>query len=86
MCFPILQVGFSWLFRLRGNLKAECAVLPPSSRVAAIPLEAVAKATCCHHLTLAKIRFMINVLPVPPGASRKKRPPAFVSMLVMILL
>ena len=29
---------------------------------------------------------MINDLPVPPGASRKKRPPAFVSMLAMVFL
>ena len=66
VCFHILQVGFSWLFRFRSNLKAECAILPPSSRVAAMPLEAVSKATC-HCLALAKIKFMITVLPVPPG-------------------
>ena len=61
-------------------------VLPPSSKDAAMPLEVVAKATCCRCLAFARIRFTTNALPVPPGASRKKRLPASVSMLVMILL
>jgi len=40
----ILHVGVSILFKLSGNLSAECEVRPPSRRVAAIPNDANAKA------------------------------------------
>lgn len=44
----ILHVGVSIVFKLSGNLSAECAVRPPSRRVAAIPDDANVKA--CHIL------------------------------------
>ena len=43
--FFIEQVGVSCWWMLRGTLNVECTVRPPASRVAAIPLDAVASAT-----------------------------------------
>ncbi|GBP54717.1 ATP-binding cassette sub-family A member 3 [Eumeta japonica] len=71
----ILHVGVSIVFKLSGNLSAECAVRPPSRRVAAIPDDANAKAMSHLDRIVAKINEMTNVFPVPPGASRKNRPP-----------
>lgn len=66
----ILHVGVSIVFNLSGNLSAECAVRPPSRRVAAIPDDANAKAMSHLDRIVAKINEMTNVFPVPPGASR----------------
>ena len=63
--FEMLHIGFS------ARLNAECAVLPPSSSVAAIPEEATAMAISPRHLISAYIKFIRNVFPVPPGASKK---------------
>ena len=54
-------------------------VQPPVKSVAAIPLEAVANAILPSHLILARIRLIKNVLPVPPGASKKRIPLSFLS-------
>ncbi|KAL4134678.1 hypothetical protein QTP88_006404 [Uroleucon formosanum] len=75
----ILHVGVSIVFKLSGNLSAECAVRPPSRRVAAIPDDANAKAMSHLDRIVAKINEMTNVFPVPPGASRKNRPPVLLS-------
>lgn len=67
----MLQIGVSLICMFNGNFKAECAVRPPSTRVAAIPDEANARATPFRDLILAKSNEIQNVFPVPPGASRK---------------
>lgn len=54
------------------NLSAECASLPPSSRVAAMPDDAIANAKFPSDRILAKISEIKKVFPVPPGASKKK--------------
>lgn len=51
----ILHVGVSIVFKLSGNLTAECAVRPPSRRVAAIPDDANAKAMSHLDRIVAKI-------------------------------
>lgn len=81
----MLQVGLSLLLRSKGNLNAECAVRPPDNRVDAIPDEATATIMSDLDLTCASIRFMRNVLPVPPGASIKKSPPELLSIALMIV-
>ncbi|GFQ66063.1 hypothetical protein TNCT_33441 [Trichonephila clavata] len=40
---PVLQIGFSAIFRFNGSLRAECAVRLPSSSVAAIFDDATAR-------------------------------------------
>ena len=67
----MLHKGTSVLYRSNGILKVLCKVRPPTKRVAAIPLEAVASAILFSDQSFAKIRLSRNVLPVPPGASRK---------------
>jgi len=67
----MLQIGDSLICMFNGNFKAERVVLSPSSRVAAIPDEANARATSFRDLILAKSNKFKNVLPVPPGASWK---------------
>ena len=47
--------------------------------MAAIPLEAVADAFLPSDLILARIRLIKNVLPVPPGASKKRILTSFLS-------
>lgn len=59
------------LFKLRGSLKAEFAVFPPSNKVAAMPDYATEIAICFCILMVASKRLIKNVLPVPPGASKK---------------
>lgn len=44
LCLDILHVGLSFDIKFSGSLKAECAVFPPSERVAAIPDDATANA------------------------------------------
>ena len=56
----------------RGNFIAEWAVLPPGSNVAAIPDDARANAVSFLELIDARIHLIRQVLPVPPGASKKK--------------
>ena len=58
-----------------GILNRECAVRPPSRRVAAMPDEAMARAIFPADLTLAKTVFSTKVFPLPPQPSRKKTPP-----------
>ena len=81
----MLQVGASARDRLMGSLKTECAVLPPKRRVAAIPEEATASTMRLFCRTAAR-RLITKEFPVPPGASRKKRHPRFVSTMSIILL
>ena len=57
------------------NFKAEWAVLPLGSNVAAISDEARAKAMSFWDRIAARINLIKNILPVPPGASKKKIPP-----------
>ena len=72
----MLHKGTSVLFRSNGILKVLCKVRPPTNSVAAIPLEAVARAILPCDRSLAKIKFSRKVLPVPFGASRNTIPPS----------
>ena len=76
------QTGWSPCAKFSGNLNAKCAVLPPLRRVKAIPDEATASAIFFRLRIFAKSKSRMNVLPVPPGASRKKDTP-FVFLYVM---
>ncbi|GFR31013.1 hypothetical protein TNCT_367421 [Trichonephila clavata] len=67
----ILQVALFDLAKSSGNLKAECAVQPPASRIAAMPEEATATAMSFYFLTKVNSKLSRKVLPVPPGASKK---------------
>ena len=68
----MLQAGDSWICMFSGNFKAERAVRPPTNKVAAITVEAKARATSFRHLILANNNEIRNVFPVPPVASRNK--------------
>ena len=48
----------------------EWAVRPPSKSVVAMPDEATARTIFLSNLTFANSKFIRNVLPVPPGASK----------------
>jgi len=50
--------------------------MPPSSRVAAIPEEAVDNAIPSSAQIFANTKLIKKVFPVPPNPSRKKTPPA----------
>ena len=56
-----------------GNLNAECAVLPPSTKVAAMPDGATANAIFCCDRIFARVDDIKNVLPIPSGASKKEK-------------
>lgn len=73
--FVILQMADPDAEALNGSLKVERAVLPPSRRVAAIRVGAIVKAISTCWRTFARRSLVMNVLPVPPGACRKKIPP-----------
>ena len=53
------------------SLNVEWAVRPPSKSVAAMLDEATARAIFLLNLTFANSKFIRNVLPVSPGASKK---------------
>lgn len=72
----MLQIGVSLQFKFSGNLKAEWAVFPPCNNVDAMPEEALAIVIFLLLLTFAKSKFIKNVFPVPPGASKKNTFPA----------
>ncbi|GFT27828.1 hypothetical protein TNCV_10461 [Trichonephila clavipes] len=61
-----------FIMNVQWRLNVECAVRPPSSKVAAMPDDATANAIFCCDRILARINDIKNVLPVPPGASKKK--------------
>lgn len=72
---PFLRTEYTLFFckeTVRGSLKVERAVRPPDNRVAAIPDDVMAKASFPLALTFANIKLVTNVLPVPPGASKKR--------------
>jgi len=73
LCAGILQVE-SMSISI-GILNLECAVVPPSSNVAAIPDDATESAIRPSDRTFAKVKLMTNVFPVPPKPSRKNTPP-----------
>jgi hypothetical protein len=75
--FDMSQIRLSPCAKFSGNLNAEYAVLPPLRRVEAIPDEATASAIFFCWRIFAKSKLRMNVLPVPPGASRKKIPLCF---------
>ncbi|GBO98889.1 hypothetical protein EVAR_21819_1 [Eumeta japonica] len=87
----ILHVGVSIVFKLSGNLSAECAVRPPSRRVAAIPDDANAKAMSHLDRIVAKINEMTNVslfLQVHPGRIDHQYycPPLALMFRILVLL
>ena len=73
--FLMLHTGISIACKSSGTLKVLCKVQPPVNNIAAIPLDAVANAILPSDRSLAKIKFIKKVLPVPPGASKNKMPP-----------
>ncbi|GFT13407.1 uncharacterized protein TNCV_3200511 [Trichonephila clavipes] len=77
----ILDVGVSITYIFNGNFNAECAVRPPSKRVAAIRDDAI---LFCD-LIDARIIEIRNVLPVPPGASKKYKPPLLLAITFIIV-
>lgn len=84
--FEMLQTGDSVLTKFRRSLKAEWAALPPVRRVAAIPDDATARAMYVLCRTLASRKLISNILPVPPGAYKKKTPPLrSIIMFTMVL-
>ncbi|GFX71449.1 hypothetical protein TNCV_2694371 [Trichonephila clavipes] len=66
--YPVLSFGNS---ASEVNFNAECAVRPPSKRVAAIPDVAISSAILFCDLIVARIIEIRKVLPVHPGASKK---------------
>ena len=52
-------------------------IRPPLKRVVTIPLDAVANAILTSELIFARISLIKNVLPVSPGASKKRTPSSF---------
>ncbi|GFW38850.1 trimethyllysine dioxygenase, mitochondrial [Trichonephila clavipes] len=76
--FPMsddLEIYCIWKFQLFECLMAVSnhqAVLPPGNNVAAIPDDARTQAMSFWDRTAARINFIRNVLPVPPGTSKKK--------------
>ena len=75
----MLHMGMSIAYISSGTLNVLCKVWPPINNVAAIPLDAVANAILPSDRSLARMRLIKNVLPVPPGASKNKMPPSFLS-------
>lgn len=80
----IYQIGLLSLVKDNGNLNVKCAVLPPGSRVIAIPVEATATATLPFDLILAIINLVTNVFLVLPGASRNIRSPCWVFYIIQV--
>ena len=54
-----------------GSLNVKWTVRPHSQSVAAMPDEATARSISLTNLTFAHSKFIRNIFPVPPGASRK---------------
>ena len=73
--FIDVHTGVSSCERFNGSMNVEWAFLSPFSRVAAMPEDATASAIFLWLCTFAKRRLIRNVLPVLPGASRKRNPP-----------
>ena len=67
--FDMLHVGVSVPTKFNGNFSAECAVLPPSNKVAAMQDEAKSNAILLWERIVASNKEIKNVFPVPPGAS-----------------
>ena len=57
-------------FRCNDSLNAECAVQPSLRSAAAISNEATARTMSPFFQTVARSKFVRNILPVPPGASK----------------
>ena len=72
--FLMLQIGMSIVCKSSGILKVLCNVQPPVSKVAAMPLDAVANAILPSDRSLARMRLIKKALPVPPGASKNNIP------------
>ena len=68
----IVVMSAGLLYMSDGNLNAECAVRPPSNKMAAMPDDAISNAVFCCDRIFARINDIKNVLSVPPGASKKK--------------
>ena len=79
--FLMLQIGMAIACKSSGTLKVLCNVWPPVNKVAAIPLDAVANAILPSDHSLARMRLIKNVLPVPPGASKNNIPPSSPSII-----
>ncbi|GFS38779.1 hypothetical protein TNIN_113001 [Trichonephila inaurata madagascariensis] len=68
----ILHAGHSVIWIFNGNFSAECAVLPQSIRIAAIPDNAIASGVSFRDLMIAKKKIeMRKVFPVPQSSSKK---------------
>lgn len=71
LCLLILQIGCSIKLKLRGSLKAECAVLTLCKSVAAIPDDATAMAMLLCALTLESRRLRRNIFHGPQVHPRR---------------
>ncbi|XP_025418846.1 uncharacterized protein LOC112689372 isoform X1 [Sipha flava] len=67
----MLQVRISLFCIFNGNFRAEWAIRPPSSKVAAMPDEVRARVISFFERIVANIKVIKKVFPVPPGASKK---------------
>ena len=77
----MLHIGMSIACKSSGILKVLCNVRPPVNNVAAMPLDAVASAILPSDYSLARIRLIKKVLPVPPGASKNNILPSPLSII-----
>ena len=79
----MLQIGMpiAWHCKSSGILKVLCNVWPPVNKVAAMPLDAVANAILPSDHSLARMRLIKKVLPVPPGASKSNILPSSPSII-----
>ncbi|GFS97840.1 uncharacterized protein TNCV_2018021 [Trichonephila clavipes] len=62
-----------------------CCSRPPSKRVAAIPDDAIASAILFCNLIVARIIEIRQVLPVPPGASKKYKPQLLLAIVFIVV-
>ena len=65
--------------QVQRQFQSGMSILPPGSNVAAIPDDAIANAISFFDRIDARISYITNVLPVPPGASKKKISPTLLS-------
>ena len=74
--FLMLQIGMSIACKSSGILKVLCNVRPPVNNEAAMLLDAIANAILPSDHSLARMRLIKKVLPVPSGASKNNIPPS----------
>ncbi|KAK0157265.1 hypothetical protein PV327_011285, partial [Microctonus hyperodae] len=71
-CFFMLHTAYGLFWIFSGSLNTKSAVLPPSNKVVAMPDDAMANAMPFFDRISVRVIEMRNVLPLPPGVSKKK--------------